>query len=54
MKKDGRLQLRVSSKLTSQAKKIAKKRGTTLTALIEEYLVTLIAREERSKDAEQF
>lgn len=51
-KKEGRLHLRVEPKLLEQAKKLAKKKGYTLTALVEaglRYAIDLDKEQEKLK-----
>lgn len=45
MKKDARLQLRVDAKLKKQAETAAKRRGSNLSAMVTEYLRTVVAQD---------
>ncbi len=57
MSKDGRLHLRIDTTISDKVKKIARKKGTTVTAMIELYFRAVIQDEEQKKmpiiDAEQ-
>lgn len=52
--KEGRLHVRLDDKLAKDIKEYAKRRGTTLTVLVQQYFIALLD-EERGKvfDAEQ-
>lgn len=55
MTKEGRLHLRLDGKMAEDIKMYARRRGLTVTALVQQYFVTLLEEEKGSKvfDAEQ-
>lgn len=53
MKKDGRLNMRLEVDLLEQIKEIAKRRGVTITHLVDQYLRALVDQESRPKSDEE-